>query len=244
MDLTYKNGIRFLQKGKGKDLVFFHGYLSNLYSFQTEIDYFSNFYKVTAFDFRGFGGSEKLVSPFSVGDYAKDTEEFLCSVGVSRPLLVAHSFGVRVAVKLEENAEKNGKPFFEKMVFTGPAGIITGRNFKYYAKVYAYKFCRKINSDYAERKFGSSEYKTLSPVMKESYKKIVNEDLRGTAENISCKTLIIEGRQDTTTPKKQAEIYLKKLQNAKIYYMDGGHFAFLENPVKFIERTEEFFSYD
>ena len=49
--------VSFIQKGTGRDLVFFHGYLSSKESFTAQIEYFSRFYRVTAFRF--FGVSAK-----------------------------------------------------------------------------------------------------------------------------------------------------------------------------------------
>ena len=77
-------------------------------------------------------------------------------------------------------------------------------------------------------------------VMKESYKKIVNEDLRKCAGQVCNETLIIQGMGDRVTTKEEAVIYQNALQNAKIEYIDGGHFAFAENPVLFNIKTEEF----
>ena len=53
-------GVSLLQKGKGKALLFLHGYLSNKESFSAQIAYFSRFYRVIAIDFLGFGQSQPL----------------------------------------------------------------------------------------------------------------------------------------------------------------------------------------
>ena len=92
----------------------------------------------------------------------------------------------------------------------------------------------------AEKKFGSKEYRQLSPLMRESYKKIVNEDLRGDASKVQNPVLIIEGGRDTTTTLREAEIYEKSFPNARLRVMDGGHFAFVDNPLQFNILTEEF----
>ena len=92
--------VSFLQTGKGKDLVFLHGYLSSKEAFTAQINYFSKFFRVTAIDFVGFGGGKPLVEPYSVEDYAVWTEEVLRLLGVEKPHVVAHSFGCRVAVKM------------------------------------------------------------------------------------------------------------------------------------------------
>ena len=94
---------------------------------------------------------------------------------------------------------------------------------------------------FAEKRFGSAEYKTLSPVMKESYKKIVNEDLRECARRIENEVLLVQGQEDTTTPKQEAEVYLSCLKRGKLRMVQGGHFAFAEYPALFNLIAEEFF---
>ena len=192
---------------------------------------------MTAFDFLGFGQSPALLEPFSVADYAAWTKELLSALGVVQPHVIAHSFGVRVAVKMAEE----DKSAFDKMLLTGPAGIICNRGIAYHAKVGAYKLAKRIFPNYAEKKFGSKEYKTLSPIMRQSYIKIVNEDLRQTATRVENETLIVQGRSDLTTTRREAEIYCKHLKQAKLVLLDGGHFAFAEHPLAFNLLAEEFF---
>ena len=229
--------ISFIQKGKGKDLVFLHGYLSSKEAFTAQIEYFSKFYRVTALDFIGFGKSPPLPSAFSVSDYAAWTKEAFALLGIEKPRIIAHSFGCRVAVKMA--AENNAA--FDKILLTGPAGVILKRGFSYRFKVKTYRFIKKFAPKFAEKRFGSAEYKTLSPLMKESYKKIVNEDLREDARKIGNEVLIVEGKTDTTTPLLEAKAYLACFTNGKLRMLDGGHFAFAEYPVAFNLIAEEFF---
>ncbi len=217
-------------------MLFLHGYLSSKEAFAAQIEYFSRFYRVTALDFLGFGHSAPLREPFSVADYAAWTEEVLALLGVKKPHVIAHSFGCRVAVKMA--ATDNG--VFEKMLLTGPAGIIRKRGFSYRMKVKSYRLVKKIAPEFAERHFGSAEYRTLSPVMKESYKKIVNEDLRADAARIENPVLLVVGKEDMTTPIAEAEIYLENLRKGGLQTISGGHFAFVEHPLRFNLIAEEF----
>ncbi|MBO5277164.1 MAG: alpha/beta hydrolase [Clostridia bacterium] len=216
----------------------FHGYLSSKEAFAAQVEYFSRFYRVTAFDFLGFGGSRCLTNAFSVTDYAAWTREVLIRLDVEKPHVIAHSFGCRVAVKMAALYSA-----FDKIILTGPAGIILKRGFSYRWKVGTYRFVRRFAPNFAERKFGSAEYRSLSPIMRESYKKIVNEDLREDARKIENPVLIVEGEEDTTTPLAEAKIYLESLQNGRLQSMQGGHFAFAEHPLVF-NLIAEGFLYD
>ena len=213
-----------------------HGYLSSKEAFTAQINYFSRFYRVTAVDFLGFGKSAPIPYAFSVEDYANWLCEVLPALGVTKPHVIAHSFGVRVAVKA---AAKN-QGVFDKMLLTGPAGIILKRGVKYRLRVKAYRFVKRFAPKFAERKFGSAEYRTLSPIMKESYKKIVNEDLRTFARQVQNEVLIVQGKADLTTTEQEAQMYLQSFPNARLTHIDGAHFAFAENPVAFNLIAEEF----
>ena len=214
-----------------------HGYLSSKEAFAAQVRYFSRFYRVTAFDFIGFGGSRCLTDAFSVADYAAWTKETMRLLEVKNPHVIAHSFGCRVAVKLAGQ----DPALFDKILLTGAAGVILKRGFGYHCKVKTYRLVKKIAPRFAEKRFGSAEYRTLSPVMKESYKKIVNADLRERARRIQNKVLLVQGEGDTTTPKKEAEAYLACMQRGRLCTMPGGHFAFAEYPTAFNLIAEEFF---
>lgn len=217
--------------------MFLHGYLSSKEAFAAQVRYFSKFYRVTAIDFVGFGQSAPLQQAFSVKDYATWTKEVLQLLEVHQPHVIAHSFGCRVAVKLA--AEQ--PDFFNKILLTGAAGVVLPRGFTYHCKVKTYRFVRRFAPRFAEKRFGSEEYRSLPPVMKESYKKIVNEDLRADARRIENEVLLVQGTEDKTTPKAAAEAYLACLKRGRLKMMDGGHFAFVQYPLTFNIIAEEFF---
>ena len=228
--------ISYIRRGEGKDLVFLHGYLASKESFYPQISYFSRFFRVTALDFPGFGEAEPIPAAWSVSDYADWTQEALGALGIVFPHVVAHSFGGRVAVKCLSRAD-----IFDRAVLTGCAGIVPKRTLGYRLRVKAYRAVRTVAPRYAERHFGSTEYRQLPPLMRESYKKIVNEDLRGDAANIARPVLFVCGSADTETPLASARIYHACVKGSRLFVMEGcGHFAHLENPLAFNAAAEEF----
>jgi pimeloyl-ACP methyl ester carboxylesterase len=217
-------------------LLLLHGYLSSKEAFAAQVAYFSKFYRVTALDFLGFGQSAPLKSAFSVDDYSRWLLSALQVLGVQKPHVIAHSFGCRVAIKTAANAPET----FDKIVLTGPAGIILKRGLRYKCKVATYRFVKKFAPRFAEKRFGSKEYRLLSPIMKESYKKIVNEDLRECAKRVQNRVLIVQGTGDKTVSFAEAQAYFDALAWAKLKKIEGRHFAFAENPIAFNLLVEEF----
>lgn len=106
--------VSLIQEGAGEDLVLLHGYLSCKESFYWQIKYFSKYFRVTAFDFWGFGKSPPLTEPWSVDDYAAHTLALLDELHIGRAHLLTHSFGGRVGLKL---LAAHGERFLKAVVY-------------------------------------------------------------------------------------------------------------------------------
>lgn len=211
-------------------MLFLHGYGSKKESFYYQIKFLSEYFRVTAPDFPAFGASGSIDYPWSVGDYAAWLEEFILSAKLEKPHIIAHSFGARVAFKLLSE-----KPYLaERLVITGGAGLVKERSPQYMRRVKAYRRIKKLFPRYAERHFGSEEYRKLSPVMKESYKKIVNEDLRGCAAKIVNETLLVYGADDHVTPAdEEGKIFNSLIEGSRLEIIAGGHFCFCDSAEAF-----------
>ena len=215
--------------------MFLHGYLSSKESFYPQINYFSRHFRVTAPDLPGFGGSELIPAAWSVGEYADWLEGFLKERGIVFPCVIAHSFGGRVAIKCL------ARGLIDRAVLTGCAGIVRRRTLSYHLKVKSYRLVRKFAPRFAEAKFGSAEYRSLSPLMRESYKKIVNEDLREEAKRIARPVLYLNGERDKETPLSSVKILHECTAGSRLAVLKGcGHFAHLEEPLLFNLAAEEF----
>lgn len=215
------------REGRGVPLLFAHGYMSDKRSFYHQIKYFSERgFECVAFDFPGFGRSAPLVEEWSVGDYASWLAGFIAAQDLGRPHIVAHSFGARVAFRLlgEQNVA-------DRLVIVGGAGLVKPRSAAYMRKVRAYRAVKKIAPAFAERHFGSAEYRALPPVMRGSYKKIVNEDLRSCAARVSNRTLLVYGEDDRVTPaEEEGRIFRELIADSSLMVMRGDHFCFSRYP--------------
>ena len=228
--------VAYLRRGEGKDLVFLHGYLSCKESFYPQIGYFSRHFRVTAPDFPGFGKSDRIPAAWSVGDYADWLEGFFKEQGIVFPYVIAHSFGGRVALKCL------ARGLIDRAVLTGCAGIVKKRTMAYRIRVGGYRLVKRVSPHFAEAHFGSREYRSLSPLMRESYKKIVNEDLREEAGRIARPVLYLYGERDKETPLSSGRILHECTAGSKLAVFKGcGHFAHLEEPLLFNLAAEEFF---
>ena len=232
--------VSYQRKGEGKDVLLLHGYGSKKESFYYQTEFLSKSFRVTGPDFLGFGCSAPLDEPWGVGGYADWLIRFMCAVKLDCPHIIAHSFGARVAVKLlAERGE-----IADKLIITGGAGLVKPRSPQYIRRVNAYRRVKKFFPRFAERHYGSEEYKKLPPLMRESYKKIVNEDLKASAAKIKNKTLLIYGENDIVTPfNEEGNTFNSLICGSQLKIMpDCGHFCFSENPALFNKIITEFLS--
>lgn len=212
-------------------MVLLHGYLSCKESFYHQINAISQSgFKCIAPDMPAFGASDRLDSAWGVEEYADWFKCFLIQTGAYGADIIAHSFGARVAI-LAVSADNS---LCNKLIITGGAGLVKPRSPGYIRQVKKYRRIKKLFPKYAERHFGSEEYKSLSPLMKESYKKIVNRDLKAEAAKIDNKTLLIYGSDDKTTPAaEEGATFASLMKNSKLITMQGDHFCFVNYPEDF-----------
>ena len=66
--------------------------------------------------------------------------------------------------------------------------------------------------------------------MKETFVRIVNQDLKELMPKIKSETLIIWGDKDTETPLQDSIVMKRLIPNSNIIVIEGaGHFSFLDN---------------
>ena len=223
-------------------MLFLHGYLADKRCFYNQIKFFSKFCDCYAIDFTGFGDNAYMPYPYSLDDYADEVMSFVKANDLVKPIVVAHSFGVRVAVKILGERYRESEPF-SKLVITGGAGLKPKFSTYKAVKRTVYKVTKHFLTDGQKEKFFSSDYRALPPIMKESFKKIVSEHLDNTAKNIAIPTLILHGKLDKETPPYMAKKYHKYISGSKLEFIDGaGHFAFLDKSYQFNNKVLDFLS--
>lgn len=218
-------------RGRGDPILLLHGFLSKKESFYYQTTALESAgYRVIAPDMPCFGASESVDRAWSVGDYAEWLRLFMEKKDLYGAHVLAHSFGARVIFKLLAGDNR----LAGKVIITGGAGLVKPRSPRYMRQVKRYRRIKKLFPRYAEKHFGSEEYRTLPPLMRESYKLIVNEDLKECAAKIKNQVLLIYGRQDTVTPlSEEGETFNRLIAGSRLEVIEGGHFCFSENHAEF-----------
>lgn len=238
--------INFKVIGKGKTIIFLHGWGGNLRSFfpvARELNY-----KSILIDLPGFGESDTPTSVMSSFEYAGHIQKLIESLNIKEAVLVGHSFGGKIAAIIASNNPK----WLKGLVLISSSGIKVKRNLGILIKIYTYKLLKKIISIFSKNeitleklknKFGSEDFKRSTGVMREILKKVVNEEISDILGSIKCKTLLIWGENDKDTPIKIARKFNRKIKNSQlIIYENAGHFPYLENFEKFLIDFNTFLS--
>lgn len=218
-----------------------HGWGGNLNSFRgLESGLAESGQSVLTLDFPGFGGSDMPKETFTLDDYYKIVLGLIENLGIKKLNIVAHSFGGRIALLL---ASKNSD-LIKKLVLVDSAGLKPKFSLSKSFKIFHYKFLKKLkNAGIIKRDlsgYGSADYRAMPDELKPVFNNIVRTDLTYTLKSISCPTLIVWGKDDTSTPYYMAKRLNKGIKDSAVITFDGGHFAYLQNSNKFYIIVNEF----
>ena len=228
--LCYPMNVKVMGKGENT-VLFLHGYGGSINSFLPVAENLMKTHKVVLVDFYGFGQSPYPNAILDTYDYAVQLYLKLKQLKIEKLSIVAHSFGGRIALILSSLFDVK----IEKLVLVSSAGLKPKRSIIYYYKVYKYKLFKKLSKVGLIKKsylntFGSDEYKKLNNLQKQSYVKIVNQNLFYLLKYINASTLIVWGTKDKSTPIYMAKCLNKNILNSGlVLFENGSHFSYLEN---------------
>ena len=219
----------YTQQGEGKDVLCLVGWGQDSQMFQPTADHLADRFRVTVVDYPGFGQSESMHEAWDVDGYVQWLDALLKVLDVKDPIIIAHSFGARLAIKYQLT-----RPV-QKLILTGAAGIRPKRSLDTVLRIYSFKVLKQIFKlpflvKYQEplrKLFGSEDYKAISGVLRASFVKIVNEDLTPYLKHIEVPTLLIWGDQDDATPLWMGKKMEKEIKDAGlVIFENDGHYAY------------------
>jgi pimeloyl-ACP methyl ester carboxylesterase len=86
--------------GKGKVVIFLHGYLDSYFSFSQVMDLLPPQYHAYALTQRGHGDTDKPLSGYSMTDFSEDVIAFMDHFGIHKAHVVGHSMGSVIAQRV------------------------------------------------------------------------------------------------------------------------------------------------
>jgi len=207
-------------------------------------------FKVIVPDFPGFGKSKTPFFPWGLEDYTNFILNLTHYLGLENFFLLGHSFGGRIAIKFAVSFPEKIK----SLILCDSAGIKQKWGKK---EILIFQLAKIGNAiftptplkrlkDRARNLFyiflRHRDYAKADGTMKETMKKVINEDLLNDLPQIKTKTLIIWGENDKLVPVKYAYLFKEKIENSEIKIIPKiGHSPNLEVPEKLAEIILNFF---
>jgi pimeloyl-ACP methyl ester carboxylesterase len=220
--------------GRGKPVVLLHGWGGRVESFRPVFNFLRPRFKVYALDLPGFGRSDEPPVPWDVGEYTAVVADFFTELGLEKADVVAHSFGGRVALVLAAVFPDR----VDKLVLIDSAGIKPKRTLSYHLRVAVAKAVRSLSvfgrggrkvKEALYALTGSRDYRQTEGVMRATFVRVVNEDLRPLLPSIKAPTLLIWGEKDTDTPLSDGQIMEQEIADAGLVVLkNAGHFSYLD----------------
>ena len=237
--------INYREAGSGKPILILHGWGRGSVTWIAVQDFLAQKgCRVIVPDFPGFGKSDVPQRAWTVDDYVMFVEHFIAQMQLANFFIVGHSFGGRLCIKMPKNGVRG-------LVLMSAAGIKHAQGFeqrllKNIARIGA-SFENVPFFPYVKKVFyhffvGKNDYSRLEGIMKETFKKVIDEDLTPYLSAIAVPTLIVWGRKDRITPISDAFRMHEEIKDSTLKILDKGtHILNIEMPEELAYIIDEFF---
>jgi pimeloyl-ACP methyl ester carboxylesterase len=218
--------------GRGRPLIFIHGWLGSWRYWVPAMDALSEEYRVYAFDLWGFGDSDKSKHEYSVRSYVELLNAFIQKLGVLGPIpLVGHALGATVAVAFAlEYPEEVDRVMAVSLPLSGEAvnrRFLAGGN-----SIFDRVLGRSPTAGYETIEQETS--RTAPNAIQDSVESVVNLDLRSKLPALPHPLLVLYGENDSVIlPSPESEFQALK-SNVRVLSMpDTRHFPMLDRSSQF-----------
>jgi len=223
--LTYSISYEIINKDNKDTIVFLHGWGSNKEIMKQAFGKDLERFRLIFLDLPGFGSSSIHV-PIKTDDYKNIVNLFLNSLNVENFTIVGHSFGGKIGAMLNP----------KNLILLSSAGILVKKSFKIKMKIRFFKIFKNIVPKSFYKFFASNDVNGMNQTMYEVLKSVVDEDFRNIFKNITSKTLIFWGKDDSATPLDSGKEIANIIEKSRFYALEGDHFFFIKNN-KFIAKV-------
>ncbi|MGQ9889775.1 MAG: alpha/beta fold hydrolase [Aggregatilineales bacterium] len=228
--------------GSGRLVVMLHGWRANMQCVEPLARRLSPLgYRVYTLDLPGFGATPPPPVPWSVHDYARFVLAFFDHHELDRVFLFGHSFGGRLGLVLGADHPSR----LIKIALSNSAGVRKppSRADRLRRSLYRATYRATLStpraarlrrlaerlSDWYRNRYGSADYRAAQGVMRETFVRVVSEDLLPYAARVSVPTLLFWGDRDDVTPLWQGRLLEQTIPDAGLVLWEGaGHYSYLD----------------
>jgi pimeloyl-ACP methyl ester carboxylesterase len=218
--------------GRGRPLVFIHGWLGSWRYWVPTMDALSEEFRVYAFDLWGYGDSDKSIERYSVESYVALLNAFITELGVLGPVpLVGHTLGATVAVSY---ALQHPEIVDRIMAVSLPLGgdTINRRALLGGNSILDRMLGRSPTAGYADLE---QEISRAAPdAINESVQSVVDLDLHPVLGSLQVPLLVLYGQQDNVVTPIDASALDGLGKSARLMIMpECRHFPMLDRSSQF-----------
>ncbi|PIS38775.1 MAG: hypothetical protein COT34_01945 [Candidatus Nealsonbacteria bacterium CG08_land_8_20_14_0_20_43_11] len=233
--------------GVPKTIVILHGWGSSSHSWlRAKALLEAKGYNALTPDLPGFGRMKPPLRSWRIDDYVEWVKDFLTDLELDRVFLLGHSFGGRIAIKLAAKYPE----LFAGLILVSAGGIKHKKTpwqaFLFYlAKIGGFlyifsffPFFRRLFYRFIVRR---RDYFEADGVMRETFKKVIEEDLAPLLKEISVPTAIIWGEKDKMTPVSDGQLMNTEIKSSVLTIIpENGHALNLDASEKLVAAIIEF----
>ena len=195
-----------LGEADARHLVLLHGWGGNRDSLRGIGTLFQHTHTVHLIDLPGFGEAPPPPPDWGTIEYTDLIQQYLLDRVTGSVVLVGHSFGGRVSVRLAARH----LPHVRALVLMGVPGLPQPTLTSHGLRRWWIRSLRRTlialkpvigngGVEWHTSRYGSKDY-LAAGALRSVLVRVVNEDLTGSAQAIACPTLLLWGTDDTETP--------------------------------------------
>lgn len=206
-------------------------------------------YKVFTPDLPGFGEEKAPLQPWHVVEYARFLDTYLRTNRISKPVLIGHSFGGRVALTYAYSFPRN----VSSLILSGTPGFtpVPKKRLVFFivlAKIGGFLFSvppLSLFEDWVRRWYyyavGAREYFRAEGSMRQTFKNIVQDDLVVAMEALAIPCLLLWGEYDIIVPPAIAQRMKDVIPQATLKIIpEADHGAPFKQPDVFASYVDNF----
>lgn len=237
----------YQKTGSGPTVVALHGWGDSSRTFNQLARELADQYTVFALDLPGFGGTEPPPKAWGLEDYAKFVNAWLEKINAGHAYaVIGHSFGGSIAIVGVSTAQIES----DKLVLLASGGVrnkdflrkkalwLASKTLKAPLYILPSRSRAKIKNQ-LYRKIGSDLL--LVPHMRQTFVKMVRQDVQQAARSIKKPTLLIYGSRDQNTPVSYGRLLAAAIPNAHLEIIpEVGHFPHHDQPAQVANLVKQF----
>jgi pimeloyl-ACP methyl ester carboxylesterase len=228
-----------------KEILLLHGWGSSAELMRPLAGMLDNRFLVVNVDLPGHGHTPPPSTPYGVPDYAREVATLIKTEMNPPVTIVGHSNGGRIALFMASNDEY--RDLISSLILISPSGMTPSISAKTRVKrlvavglkapfTILPGTLRESGLEWLRgtalwRSLGSSDYRALSGVMRETFVRTVTMHLDDDVQRISVPTLVFWGTDDHDVKRDQIDRLVNRISDAGLVALEGaGHYGYLDNP--------------